>query len=93
MNTSIDITIARKIRAACAGQNRSICKGRSYNRAGVTSSTPVVLIPGSDKAPSLEGQPYLKTQFCGGGGFRKTLYTPSTLQIEVGADWPGLKSL
>lgn len=93
MKTVIDITIARKIRQACAGQSRSISKGRSYNRAGVTSSTPVVIIPGSDKAPILEGKPYLKTHFCGGGGFRKTLYTPSTLCIEVGSDWPGLKNL
>jgi hypothetical protein len=31
--------------------------------------------------------PYLKTNFVGSGGFRKVLYTPSTLRIEVGAEW------
>lgn len=83
---------ARKIRAHCKGSISYIRRGRSCNSAGVTSTTKIVIVPESDRAPKLEGQPYLKTNFCGKGGFRKTLYTPSTLRIEVGAKWQGFQA-
>ena len=84
----IEITpkVAKKIRIAVRGQRRNICIGRSHNSASAGSGTPIVIIP-TDASPSLAGLPYLKTNFCGRGGFRKTLYTPSTLRIEVGAEW------
>ena len=68
----------------------SICIGRSSNRCGVGTCTPIKYVRGGD-APRLKGQPYLKTQFYN-GRFSKTLYTPSTLYVEVGENWYGLKS-
>jgi hypothetical protein len=84
----IEITpkVAKTIRAAVRGQRKSICMGRSYNSAGAGSGTPIIVTE-ADSAPLLAGLPYLKTNFVGRGGFRKTLYTPSTLRIEVGARW------
>jgi len=84
----IEITpkIAKAIRAAVRGQRKNICIGRSYNSAGAGSGTPII-VTGAGSAPRLAGLPYLKTNFVGGGGFRKVLYTPSTLRIEVGAQW------
>ncbi len=74
------------IRNAVRGQRNYISIGRSRNSAGVGTQTPIRILPDSDSAPKLVGQPYLKTNFRR-GGFSKTLYTPSTLAIEVGADW------
>ena len=84
----IEITpkVLKTIRAAVRGQRQNICIGRSYNFAGAGSGTPIVQIEG-EQSPILTGLPYLKTNFVGRGGFRKTLYTPSTLRIEVGAAW------
>ena len=62
-----------------------IGRGRSCNTA-TWRSAPLVIVSGKS-GPKLCGQPYLKTNFQGKGGFQKTLYTPSTLCIEVGADW------
>jgi hypothetical protein len=84
--TQITKPVARKIRQQVAGQRRSISIGRSSNRAGAGTNTPIRIVDG-DTPPMLVGQPYLKTQFSGKGGFSKTLYTPSTLAIEVGSDW------
>jgi len=53
--------------------------------AGFGTTTPIDIVPG-DAVPELVGQPYLKTNFSR-GGFSKTLYTPSTLRVEVGAEW------
>ena len=84
----IEITpkIAKAIRSAVSGQKNYICIGRSRNSAAAGSGTPIIVTTGGS-APRLAGLPYLKTNFVGGGGFRKTLYTPSTLRIEVGAEW------
>lgn len=60
-------------------------RGRTDRRTAVTASTPVVAIPG-DSAPQVRGLPYWKTGFRN-GSFHKTLYTPSTLRIEVGENW------
>jgi len=68
----------------------SICIGRSSNRCGVGTCTPIKYVRGED-APRLKGQPYLKTNFSR-GSFSKTLYTPSTLYVEVGENWCGLKA-
>ena len=65
---------------------KSIRIGRSYNEAGVGTRTPFVVTAGT-KPPTLEGRPFLKTQFRNGAGFSKTLYTASTLRVEVGKDW------
>lgn len=73
------------IRAAVKGEVRTIGIGRSHNRAGAGSGTPIIYVDG-DQHPHLEGQPYLKTQF-NNGAFHKTLYTYSTLQITVGKQW------
>lgn len=66
----------------------SICIGRSSNVCGVGTRTPINYVPG-DEAPQLKGQPYLKTNFTS-GNFSRTLYTPSTLYVEVGENWDGL---
>ena len=81
------ITISQRqaIKKALSGENRSISKGMSSNSAGFGTRTPIEVIPGKGK-PSLLGQPYLKTQFRN-GAFQKTLYTPSTLHVTVGARW------
>ncbi len=88
MNTKVTLTNQQKmaIRRAVAKQRRTISRGRSSHTARAGSSTPIDVIPG-DGAPTLVGLPYLKTQFSNGRGFSKTLYTPSTLRIEVGETW------
>jgi hypothetical protein len=85
------IEVRRMIRAAAWGYYSTIRIGRSEHTAGVTWSTPIRVIKG-DQPPILEGKPYLKTNFQR-GRFSRTLYTPSTLCIEVGEDWLPLKSL
>ena len=85
------IEVRRMVRAAAWGYYSTIRIGRSAHTAGVTWSTPIRVIPG-DEPPTLVGKPYLKTNFQR-GRFSRTLYTPSTLCIEVGEDWPPLKSL
>jgi len=86
IDMNITPKVAKKIRIAVRAQRRNICIGRSHNSASAGSGTPIIIISG-DSPPALAGLPYLKTNFCGRGGFRKTLYTPSTLRIEVGAEW------
>ena len=73
------------IAAHLAGQTRGISIGRSSNRAGFSTSTPIAIVEG-DQPPELTGRPYLMTQFRN-GNFRKTLYTPSTMKVIVGRDW------
>ena len=85
-STEITPKIAKSIRSAVSGQKNCICIGRSRNSAAAGSGTPIIVTAGAS-APRLAGLPYLKTNFVGGGGFRKVLYTPSTLRIEVGAEW------
>lgn len=75
----------RTIRQSVAGERRSIQIGRSYNSACAGSGTPIKIIDG-DASPELIGRPYLKTHFRN-HGFRKTLYTYSTLEIAVGSGW------
>lgn len=75
------------IRNAVRYQTRSIRIGRSWNTSGAGAGTPIRLLRDSDAAPSLCGQPYLKTGFSNGRGFSCTLYTPSTLCITVGENW------
>lgn len=76
----------RAVREFLSGQRQYIGIGRSYNSAGFGTNTPIKTVEGYSE-PKLCGQPYLKTNFVGKGGFSKTLYTPSTLFVEVGADW------
>ena len=70
---------------AVGNATRSISIGRSSNIASVGTGTPIEVIDG-DKAPSLEGHPFLSTTFRR-GSFTKNMYTPSTLRIEVGREW------
>jgi hypothetical protein len=85
------IEVRRMVRAAAWGYYTTIRRGRSEHTASVTWSTPIRVVPG-DEPPVLVGEPYLKTHFQR-GRFSRTLYTPSTLRIEVGEDWPPLRSL
>ena len=85
------VEVRRMVRAAAWGYYATIRIGRSAHTAGVTWSTPIRVVPG-DEPPVLVGEPYLKTHFQR-GRFSRTLYTPSTLCIEVGEDWLPLKSL
>jgi len=85
------IEVRRMVRAAAWGYYSTIRIGRSEHTAGVTWSTPIRVVPG-DEPPVLVGEPYLKTHFQR-GRFSRTLYTPSTLCIEVGEDWPPLRAL
>ena len=85
------LEVRRMIRAYAMGQYATIKIGRSENTSGVTWSTPIKVV-GGDDPPELIGAPYLKTHFRR-GRFSRTLYTPSTLRIEVGEDWPPLRSL
>jgi hypothetical protein len=85
------IEVRRMVRAAAWGYYATIRRGRSEHTASVTWSTPIRVVPG-DEPPVLVGEPYLKTHFQR-GRFSRTLYTPSTLRIEVGEDWPPLRSL
>jgi hypothetical protein len=74
------------IRDALAGQRKTIQIGRSRHTAGFGTTTPIDIVAGANP-PKLKGLPYLKTGFSNGRGFHKTLYTPSTLVVEVGAEW------
>ena len=85
MNTEIKPAVKKAIRAAVRGEYRTIAMGRSRHTAGAGSTTPIVVVEGNIE-PTLDGLPYLKTNFSR-GGFSKTLYTPSTLKIVVGAEW------
>jgi len=87
MNTPIEIkpSVKKSIRAAVRGEYRTIARGRSQHTAGAGSCTPIVVVDG-DTDPTLDGLPYLKTNFSR-RGFSKTLYTASTLKIVVGAEW------
>ena len=85
------IEVRRMVRAAAWGYYATIRRGRSEHTASVTWSTPIRVVPG-DEPPVLVGEPYLKTHFQR-GRFSRTLYTPSTLCIEVGEDWPPLRAL
>jgi hypothetical protein len=78
-------SIYSAIRAAVAGERRSIQIGRSRNSSQAGTRTPIRVVAGGE-SPNLVGQPYLKTTFRN-GSFQKTLYTPSTLAIEVGSGW------
>jgi hypothetical protein len=80
------IEVRRMIRAAAYATIRVVC---SDHTVSVTGSTPIRIVAG-DKRPVLVGQPCLKTHFRR-GRFERTLST--TLCIEVGEDWPPLKSL
>jgi hypothetical protein len=79
-------TEKRIIRKSLAEVRKYIGIGRSYNSAGA-KCCPIKVIQGSDSIPVLEGSPYLKTNFYGKNGFSKTLYTPSTLEVNVGENW------
>ena len=85
MNIELNPSVKKTIRAAVRGQYRTIARGRSRHSAGAGTGTPIIIIDG-DAEPALEGLPYLKTNFRR-RGFSKTLYTPSTLKIVVGAEW------
>jgi len=82
-------TVTRSQRRAIAqslqGKRKHIAIGRSRQSSGFGTTTPIQVIPG-DSEPVLIGQPFLKTNFVK-GGFSKTLYTPSTLRVEVGEGW------
>jgi hypothetical protein len=80
------VEVRRMIRAAAYATIRVVC---SDHTVSVTGSTPIRIVAG-DKRPVLVGQPCLKTHFRR-GRFERTLST--TLCIEVGEDWPPLKSL
>jgi hypothetical protein len=85
------VEVRRMVRAAAWGYYTTIWCGRATNTAGVTWSTPIRVVAG-DQPPTLAGAPYLKTHFRR-GRFARWLYTSSTLRIEVGEDWPPLRSL
>jgi len=80
------VEVRRMIRAAAYATIRVVC---SDHTVSVTGSTPIRIVAG-DKRPVLVGQPCLKTHFRR-GRFERTLST--TLCIEVGEDWPPLRSL
>jgi len=86
----LTLTQKRLVRKQLLGKTAYHVRGRSRNSARVTYSTPVVVVAGSDAPPKLCGRPYLKTHFKN-GRFEKTLYTPSTMRIEVGELWPPLQ--
>ena len=79
------IEVRRLVRATAMGQSSRIQIGRSSRNAGVTWSTPIELVTG-DRPPQLAGKPCLVTNFRR-GRFSRTLYTPSTLRIQVGEEW------
>lgn len=64
-------------------------RGRTDGPRRCSTSTPVIFTDGCAR-PSLQGLPYWKSHFRT-GNFRKVLYTPSTLHVVVGKDWPGLR--
>lgn len=85
MTPKEQIQLERAARRALFGQRSTIQIGRNRNSAGVTNHTWVLIVEG-DQPPTLEGRPYLSTNFVN-GSFSKRLYTPSTLRIVVGANW------
>ena len=90
MKIEINPSVKKAIRAAVRGEYRTISIGRSRHTAGAGTGTPIIVVEG-DAAPTLEGLPYLKTNFSK-NGFSKTLYTASTLKIVVGAEWIALQA-
>lgn len=60
-------------------------RGRTDRCIGSLHSTPIVEVDGAAR-PATAGKGYWKTGFRN-GAFNRTLYTPSTLRIEVGRDW------
>lgn len=85
MTTELDISLRRAARKAVLGTVVHYGRGRTDYPRRVNWSTPVVAIPG-DSAPQVKGAGYWKTGFSN-GTFRKVLYTPSTLRVEVGENW------
>lgn len=79
------LAIKREARLAVRGTVRCGNRGRTDFPRHTTMSTPVVFIDGNS-APQVKGLGYWKTTMRN-GSFTKTLYTPSTLRIEVGFDW------
>jgi hypothetical protein len=79
-------TLHKLIRSHLGNQVRTIQIGRSRRSAGFGTQTPVEIDFNSAAAPELRGLPYLKTNFRR-GAFARTLYTPSTLHVTVGAVW------
>ena len=86
MKTQVN-PLKKTARATLLGTRIRGGRGRTDGSAAVTWATPVVIIPDSIQPPTLEGLPYWKTHFSNGAGFSKTLYTPSTMRIEVGENW------
>jgi hypothetical protein len=86
MTTTKVNPIKKAARAALIGKRIYGGRGRTDSPTAVTWSTPVIIIAGSDQPPTLEGLPYWKTNFSN-GSFSRTLYTPSTMRIEVGENW------
>ena len=60
-------------------------RGRTDRCMRSLHSTPIVEVDGAAR-PATAGKGYWKTQMRN-GRFARTLYTPSTLRIEVGRDW------
>ncbi len=60
-------------------------RGRTDRGLRSLHSTPIVVVDG-DKHPATAGMGRWKTHIRN-GRFARTLYTPSTLRIEVGRDW------
>lgn len=90
MNTvepKTDLNFRRAVRANFLGRRIYAGRGRTDYARRITHSTPVVVVPESSAAPEVKGSGYWKTTFRNGPNFARTLYTPSTLRIEVGADW------
>jgi len=81
------VEIRRIIRVATWGRYSVIARGHDENEAMVTWSTPIKVVAG-DKPPTLVGMPHLRY-----GNWKRKHYTPSTLRIKVGEEWPLLRSL
>lgn len=86
MKTELTIEQRRAIRAPFLGIRICASRGRTDHPRVITRSTPVEIVPG-DSQPKIEGSGYWKTNFSNGRGFSRTMYTPSTLRIEVGEAW------
>lgn len=82
------MTLARKreVRRPVVGQLVCGGRGRTDHPRYVGWNVPVEEVEGA-AAPEVKGLPYWKTNFTAANGFSKTLYTPSTLRVEVGRDW------
>ena len=81
------VEVRRMLRAAAWGQYSTISHKGLWKEAMVTWSTPVRVVAG-DKPPVLVGMPYLSY-----GSWGHKRYRPSTMRIEVGEEWPLLRSL